>query len=426
MIRRLRLSFIGVTMGMVVLVLAVLMGAINIFNYQSGDRQAAQLIEILSDNGGRFPGMAKRQEDGTVPADPPEDREETSPRGRKEFLRPGMTEETPYETRYFTVLVDEEGQAREADTGMISAVNQEEAGQIAEDLHRGGKKTGYYKHYKYAARQTDQGLLYVFVDCSRTLGSARSFLINSLLVSAGALVVVFLLVVFLSGRAVKPVSESYERQKKFITNAGHEIKTPLAVIESCVDVIELDRGGDKWTEGIRGQVDRLSGLTKNLVALARMDESSATLAMQGTDLSAVAGEAASPFALIAQQQDVQFVPSIEPGVRVKGNPASLQELCTILLDNALKYTAPGGPVRFSLSRRGHHAVITCENPAEGLSPGRQEALFERFYRGDASRNSQTPGYGIGLSMARSIASAHGGRIEAVSPDGKKLVFTVTL
>ena len=428
MIRRLRISFVAVTMSMVVLVLTVLMGAINLSNYRSGDRQAAELIDLICENGGHFPGLGKRPEGDLPEGESPEERAEgRDHRGAdKSALRPGMSEETPYETRYFTVLLSDAGEVESVDTGMISAVDEDEAGQIARSLQSAGRKSGYYKKYKFAARAEAQGTRYVFLDCTRSLNSARNFLLNSLLMSAGALVAVFALVVFLSGRVVRPIAQSYERQKKFITNAGHEIKTPLAVIESCVDVIELDKGEDKWTSGIRGQVERLSGLTKNLVALARMDESNAQLTLEEVNLSALVEEALSPFALMAQQRGVAFEQAIEPGVQVKGSRSSLQELCTILADNALKYTLPGGPVRFTLAKKGRHAVLTCENPAQGLTPGKQEALFERFYRGDASRNSDTPGYGIGLSMARSIAAAHGGKIEAVSPDGRRILFTVTL
>jgi two-component system sensor histidine kinase CiaH len=134
----------------------------------------------------------------------------------------------------------------------------------------------------------------------------------------------------------------------------------------------------------------------------------------------------APFALLAGNAGLQLASELQEGVTLRGNEQTVRQLVSILADNAVKYAAPGSEIRFTLSRRGKKAVLTSENAAEGLQAGSQNQLFDRFYRGDASHSSEKSGYGIGLSMAQSIAAAHGGKIEAKSPDGKSLVITVQL
>jgi two-component system sensor histidine kinase CiaH len=315
------------------------------------------------------------------------------------------------------------GKLSSVNTGKIAAVSTEEAVALAQELWSKGKTAGYDESYKYLAKTTDSGTLYVFLDCTRDLSSFRSFLTISLLVSLCGIGAVFALVVVLSRRAIRPVAESYEKQKQFITNAGHEIKTPLAIIDSCTEVLEMEQGSNKWTDGIRGQVQRLTALTQSLVSLARMDEGSTSLPMAEFDLSAAVDETLEPFALLAESRGLKLTPSVQGGITFRGNEQTLRQLCSILADNAVKYAAPGSEIRLSLTRKGRRITLVSDNAAEGLQAGDQSVLFDRFYRGDASRSSEKAGYGIGLSMAQSIVTAHGGRIEAKCPDGRRLVIT---
>ncbi|MCI2058059.1 MAG: HAMP domain-containing histidine kinase [Oscillibacter sp.] len=424
MIVQLRKKFILITMGSVIVVLAVLMGIVNAANYRKMDRNAGEILTVLAENSGVFPDSDKRpsESDGALPAEPSE--------GGKGAAAPGgprsFSPETPYETRYFSVTLNDSGATASVNTGRIAAVSTKEAVSMAQKLRAGGRNAGYLGNYKYRTVKTDQGTQYLFLDCTRDLSSVRDFLSNSLLVSLCGIAAVFVLVMVLSKRAIRPVAESYEKQKKFITNAGHELRTPLTVIDSCTEVLEMEQGGNKWTEGIRSQVRRLTELTQNLVSLARMDEGGDSFPMAEFSLSDAVNETLEPFRLLAENRGLRLCADIQEGIRLWGSEQLLRQLCSILADNAVKYALPDSEIRFSLCRRGKKAVLTCVNRTQGLQRGDQDVLFDRFYRGDASRSSEKGGSGIGLSMARSIAAAHHGKISARSDDGESLTVTLQL
>ena len=341
-------------------------------------------------------------------------------------FRPEPTVETPYETRYFSVEFGNGGRLSSVDTSKIAAVSSGGAVNMARELLAREEDSGYYGNYKYRCRREGDETLYVFLDCTKTIQSERQLLLISILVSVVGILVIFLLVLLLSPRMIRPVAESYEKQKQFITNAGHEIKTPLAVIDSCADVIELEQGESKWTEGIRSQVQRLGTLTAQLTSLARLDEQGGTVPMEEFDLSEQVEDVLSTFRLLAENQGLRLEADVAPGITYTGSAPLLEELCSILLDNAVKYAAPGGTIVFSLRKKGRKVLLCCENPAEGLEQGSQKHLFDRFYRGDVSHGTERPGYGIGLSMAEAITEVHRGRIEAESPDGIRFVITATI
>ena len=421
MIRRLRHSFVGITMLSVVLVLSLLMGTINVVNYISKDRSNAQLLQMLADNNGSMPSGTTPpnvQPDSNVSA-PPEKPEESDTKPRN------WSAETPYETRYFSVALNESGETVSVDTGKIAAISSSDAISLAQSLSASGKTSGYSGNYKFCtAVNSDGQTIYIFLDCTRDLSSVRQFLRYSLLISLGGTIAIFFVAVLLSRRAVRPIAETYEKQKHFITDASHEIKTPLAVIASCTDVLEMEQGESKWSQGIRSQVERLTELTQGLVSLARMDEHTGLLASEEINFSELLEETITPFILMAQNKGQQFQLRCDPGIKIQGDRQKLQQLCSILADNAVKYTPKGGNISFTLQQKGRKINFVAENDAEGLSSGSQKQLFDRFYRGDQSRSSQCPGYGIGLSLAQSIVAAHGGKIEAASRDGASLTITV--
>ncbi len=413
MIAKLRRRFIISTMLAVVLVLALLMAAVNIVNYINTDREAEELLSYLCENEGIFPEEWFAPRGGA--------------RGRGNFFASrGPSPETPYATRYFTVRLNAYGYLLSVDTENIAAVSGEQAFSMAWQLWQQGQDDGYLGPYKYMRTGTDSVTMYVFLDCGEDLAAVNRFCLISILVTLLGAVAIFLLLLPLSKKAVTPMAESYEKQKQFITNAGHEIKTPLAVIDSCTEVLELEQGENKWTQGIREQIGRLDDLTRQLVSLARLDETESVIHKQEFDLSAAVAESLQPFALLAGKKELVWQTELEPELRYAGSEPALRRLCGILADNALKYSAPGGPVVFSLARRGRHILLSCRNPAEGLSPGEQPHFFDRFWRGDASRSTEITGHGIGLSLAKAIVEAHGGSIRAHSPDGRELEICASL
>lgn len=260
----------------------------------------------------------------------------------------------------------------------------------------------------------------ICLERTRELSNYYTFLTASIFMSLLALLLVFILVRVFSRRAVRPIAESYEKQKEFITNAGHELKTPLAIIQSCTDVVEMENGESKWTQGIHDQVGRLSTMTEELVTLSRMDESAMNLEKRRMNYSDVAEKTLEPFALLAEEQGKTLHLKIAPDVELMGNERTLKQLCSILADNAVKYSCEGSDICIALKKKGHKVTLETRNRADGLKKGNYSHLFDRFYRGDTSHNSEKAGYGIGLSMAQSIVQGHGGKITAVSRDGESL------
>lgn len=236
-----------------------------------------------------------------------------------------------------------------------------------------------------------------------------------------------ILLLLLSKRIVRPVAESYEKQKQFITDAGHELKTPLTIIGADADLAEMEWGENQWIQDIRRQTQRLTELTQDLIYLSRMEEEGLSLQSIDFPLSDVAEEMAHSFLPLAQNQGKRLEIAVQPMLSFRGDEKSIRQLCSILLDNALKYSPQEGELLFRLEKQGKNILLSVSNTTS--QPIKKEELchlFDRFYRTDPSHNSQTGGYGLGLSIARSIVTAHKGKIRAESPQESVLTIQVTL
>jgi len=403
MIDRLRRRFILIAMCSVVLVLGITMAAINYGNYRSVDVEADAVLSMLRDNGGLFPKMEPKFHG------PGERRFELSP-------------EAPFQTRFFTVTVGADGELTAVNTGSIAAISSDDAAEYARTVLARGKTSGWEGQYKYLIDRGEDNSTVIFLDRSIELSSFRDFLGTSILVSLAALSAIFVLVLFFSGRAIRPVAESYEKQRRFITDAGHELKTPITVIDTSAEVLELEQGENKWTQSIRHQAARLASLTEDLISLSRIDENS-RLIMVDFSLSDAVEESAEALKALLETKGRSLRMDIEPNISYKGSEQHIRQLVGILLDNASKYAVPDSEVVLTLKRQGKNAVLSCVNQADNLAPGDHREFFERFYRADASRNSEVGGHGIGLSIARAIVQNHKGKISAVSPDGRTLAVT---
>ena len=229
---------------------------------------------------------------------------------------------------------------------------------------------------------------------------------------------------------IRPMVESYSKQKRFITDASHEIKTPLAVIDAANEVQEIESGESEWTQSIHEQVARLTALTERLVFLARMDEGSAGFTMISIDLSEAVDKAASPFESVAVSRGKRLSTSIASGVRAHADAAAVAQVVELLLDNATRYASEGSVIELSLRAvsRGAgkgSAELVVSNAVDELPEGDLDRLFDRFYRADVSRSSKTGGSGVGLSVVRAIAEAHGGSA-SVCGHGNQITVTVRL
>lgn len=225
---------------------------------------------------------------------------------------------------------------------------------------------------------------------------------------------------------VKPIAESYSKQKRFITDANHEIKTPLAIIGATNEVMELKFGENEWSDTINNQVKKLTALTERLVFLSRMDEENAEIPMVEFNLSETVNEVSEPFKNLAKISNKTFNLTVEQNLKGLGDVSLIGQLVSILLENAFKYSNDNGNIDLYLSSNGKNKKIIVANTTDGVDKKNLDKLFDRFYRSDDSRNSETGGNGIGLSIAKSIVNIHKGKIFAKSDDGKYIVFTVII
>lgn len=425
MIRSLRKKFILVAMLSTFVVLAAIMGTVNVVNYQRMADRADGMTELLAQNDGIFPRDFPNMEFGNSPVK--EDPSINSAK-RKEALPGNMkpddfSPETPYETRFFTVTLDGERNVSSLDTKSIAAVDEDAAKEYALKTISERKNTGFEGVYRYRVVEDGENIRCIFLDCHTELIGFRNLLFISVSVSAFGLAAVFLLVVFFSRLVFRPVADSLEKQKQFITDASHELKTPLTIIDANTEVMEMENGESQWTQSTRKQIQRLAALTQQLVTLSRLDEERGNEEKIEFSLSDAVAESIQPFEALVQTMGKKLEIQLEEGISYTGNEKSIRQMMGILLDNAVKYSSKGGCIRVSLSRRGKKICLEVDNEAEELPKGKLDILFERFYRLDTSRNSDTGGSGIGLSVAKAIVQAHKGKINAYSKDGKSLTIT---
>lgn len=426
--RRLRRKFILVAMGAVTVVLTLIIAGINIVNYSHVCKMAdARLDYILAGKDGIDWGDESRTDPGNGGDASAGMVADGNRAGARVGHFEGMTAESPFDTRYFTVTLAE-GQVVDVNTDRIAAVGAKRASRIALRLYSRGLTSGFSDNYRYTTTVQGDETTYVFVDCSRELSSFHSFLGASVAISCIGWLAVLAIVAVASGAVIRPMVESYSKQKRFITDASHEIKTPLAVIDTANEVQEIESGESEWTQSIHEQVARLTALTERLVFLARMDEGSAGFTMASIDLTEAVDKAAAPFESVAVSRGKRLSTSIATGVRTHADASAVTQVVELLLDNATRYASEGSVIELSLRAvsRGAgkgSAELVVSNVVDELPEGDLDRLFDRFYRADVSRSSKTGGSGVGLSVVRAIAEAHGGSA-TVSGHDHQIAFTV--
>lgn len=428
--RRLRRKFILVAMGAVTVVLTLIIAGINIVNYSHVCKMADARLDYILAGKGSIDWEDESRTDSGNGGDTSTGMVADGDRaGARVGHFEGMTAESPFDTRYFTVTFVE-GQVVDVNTARIAAVGAKRAARIAMGLDSKGLTSGFSGNYRYTTTAQGEKTTYVFVDCSRELASFHSFLNASVAISCIGWLAVLAIVTVASGAVIRPMVESYSKQKRFITDASHEIKTPLAVIDAANEVQEIESGESEWTQSIHEQVARLTALTERLVFLARMDEGSAGFTMASIDLSEAVDKAAAPFESVAVSRGKRLSMSVATGVRAHADAAAVTQVVELLLDNATRYASEGSVIELSLRAvsRGAgkgSAELVVSNAVDELPEGDLDRLFDRFYRADVSRSSKTGGSGVGLSVVRAIAEAHGGSA-TVSGHDHQITFTVRL
>lgn len=400
MIRRLRRRFIRIATLSVTAVLLLLTLLLNTANYISTTRELRDMLQLISSNQGTIPAYRPA---GEAPAAPPK-----APQPPRDG---NFTAETPYSTRYFVLRYQDDGTLVKAELQNIASVTEEDIMPYLAAAVAHGAGYGSYGSYRYYVTRTGEGRnMAVFLDGYQQLRSVELVLLWSLAADAACILLVFVLVVLLSRRAIDPVVRSAEKQKQFITDASHELKTPITVISTCLRVLEMETGKQKWIDKAQAQTEKLTALVNALVTLSRMDEGVSPLKMEPFPLSEAVVDTAEPFRDLAQSKGHSLILDIAPDLTYKGDEYAIRQLVSILLDNAVKYARADSPITLTLEKTRRGIVLCCRNGSDPLPEETLAKLFDRFYRADPSRNAATGGFGIGLSIARSIAEAHRGSI----------------
>lgn len=309
------------------------------------------------------------------------------------------------------------------DNADMSTYSEEELTELAEKILEKGKGDGMEGRLLYRMEDKGDYMLVAFLDNTLMLESAGTLVNYTLIFGGVALVVIFFLANYLAGRIVAPLEESYERQKQFISDAGHELKTPVAVISANLELLARETGENQWLSNIQYENQRMSALITQLLDLVRAEN--ARPQMEPVDLSRLVWGETLPFEPVAYEKGLALNSSIEEEIWVNGNSVQLKQLTSILIDNGIRHGNQGKEICLELKRIKNSAVLSVANEGREISEEQKKHLFERFYRIDQARAPEGDHYGLGHAIAKAIAQVHKGSIQVQCRDGM-VIFLVKL
>ncbi len=333
-----------------------------------------------------------------------------------------ITDESQYQTRYFLVYFDEKKNVTDYNVEHIASVDKSMAETMAKNTFRQKSQIGYCDNFRY--RITDDNYI-IFLDCSEDILHLHVNMQILCAVSAMLMIVIMLVFSLLSNYMIKPFEENNRKQKRFITDASHELKTPLAIISANAEVLEYKNGESEWSKNISFQIHRMNTLINELLTLSRLEELDGQTTLAVLNISNAVREVSEDFQEIFDSKNVHCSYEIEEDIVINANEEQIKRLVSVLTENASKYVSENGEFRINLRNGKKFAVLSVFNSCTLESDFDSQKLFDRFYRPDSSRTSKTGGHGIGLSIAKEIAVLHGGNIRTSVKDGG-IYFTVYL
>ena len=411
MFRKLKIRFILLASAAIVCILLTMIAVLNSVRFLQNNGEIQAVLNILSANNGDFPSV-----------------EETA----ESLQNDRITIDTIYQYRYFSVVYNEDKTLYSSNLDHLSNLSKEQALSYANKVIKDSRSSGVFKvgsqFYSYQITQDSKTKRYLLVvlDSTNYLESRNDFFWLSIQLCFYSFIFFVLVVSGFSNFAIRPYIKNYENQKRFITNAGHELKTPLAIISANTELQELMTGENEWTESTKDQVKRLSNLINQMVVLARLEEQP-DVTLVDVNFSEVVKKVAGNFKSVIEKAGKKYEIKLQEDIHVKATEDELYELVSILIDNACKYCDEDGQIFVTLTKakRGKRARLTVANSyADGKNVD-YSRFFDRFYREDESHNQKQPGYGIGLSMAESLVRIFKGRIWVSYKKGL-IGFTVLL
>lgn len=425
MIKRLRTKFVILSTVSLVLLLAIIIISGSFLNYRELVVNADMVLAKIAGNGGHPIHM--------VPPEKKDFPKDDDFEWHDGFLgNRMMSPEIMYEARFFTVNISKSGKIMSVNTESIAMVDDDDVEDYVELAQMKSSVKGFIDDFRYIKIHNDNDTCIIFLDCGRNLRTFRNSVFVNCLISFVGLLAIFIIIVFFSKRIVAPVAESYEKQKQFISIAGHEIKTPITIIDADAEILSMEIGDDnEWLQDICSQTRRMSALTNDLLKLSRMDENKQQFTMIDFPISDVVGETVQSFQTLAHSNGRHIETEITPMLSYCGDEDGIRQVVGIILDNAIKYTKVNedgscDDIILKLEKKNHSIVLSVRNHAETVGDEQLRQFFDRFYRTEKSRDSEKGGYGLGLSIAKSIVEAHKGRISAAAPDAGTVQITVVL
>lgn len=322
---------------------------------------------------------------------------------------------------FYTVVFTKDSQLLYVDTADINTYNIDELVNLARDVWNKGKSEGKYDNLLYRIADKGNYILIAFLDNTVVQNSAGTLLNYTLMFGAVALIILFFIAKYLANRIVQPLEESYQKQRQFISDAGHELKTPVAVVNANIELLARQLGKNQWLDNIQYENDRMSSLIIQLLELARTENVTPT--MEDMDFSHLVMGEMLPFETIAYEKGLLLNSEIIPDIHVHGNATQLKQLVSILIDNAISHSENGKEVMLVLKRVKNHAVLSVINDGDPIPEQERKQLFERFYRTDDARSDHGQHYGLGLAIAKAIVESHKGTIQIVCDQGKVSFIT---
>lgn len=413
MLGKLKRKFILTAMMGITGMLLLLLGTINVINIYTIYDGIGETLEVLVESVDKSLLEFEAGGDGT---DFSFDDFMENPKSERDMI---------LSSTFFVVKFNADGSVRYIDRGKAASLTDERAAALAEKVRMKEKTSDGYGRYRYHISREGDCETVVFLDISEKIVSY----IRVLLLSCGAGMVgwgvMLAMVVVLADKAIEPVAESIARQKRFITDAGHELKTPVAVIGANIEALELYTGKSEWSENAKKQVRHLGDLVQNLLTLSRLEERGVAK-KEEVRVSNLLNEEVDGFSTAIEEKHIVLQVKAEEDVRVQGDGEQLRELLTILLDNAVFYTDVSGSIGISLTGQRGHCLLKIRNNCSALPKVPPEKLFERFYRADEARSQEGGRCGIGLSIAKAIVEGHKGSIEAEYLSDNEISFTVKI
>lgn len=415
MIKNMRHKFVWITM----LSLGVILCLNLLVIYQSmtvSNRNAAEAV---------LRGVTEA--DGRIDfKNPPMPGESRSEQPKRKYRQPEQLTRLANLKQTFAVRLDTEGNVLEVIDNGRSSFEEEEIRAMVSSILANGSVSGMVQNHRYLVADKPYGKIIAFLDCSHEQDNLSRLLTICLAAGICCMAVLLGVVVWLSYWAVRPVEEGFKRQKQFVADASHELKTPLAVISANTSVLENLHGRSQWTENIQADISRMSRLINDMLRLARLEQPEAELKLASFDMSQMVSGLLLSFESMAFETEKSFSYDVEPGIWYRGNQEELRRMLSIFLENAFKYSEAGGRVTCSVKKEKSKILIEIYNTGSGISLEAREHIFERFYREENSHSREKEGYGLGLSIAGRILECHRGKVKVESDGASYTMFRVTL